>query len=86
MSSANACMSAWMAWDTLVRISARSAGAMCGHGPLSKASRATATALSTSASVASGTRPTTSSVVGLMTSMVPVPEGLTHSPPMNSRS
>ena len=40
MSSAKPCMSAWMAWDTLVRISARSVGAIRGHGPLSKASRA----------------------------------------------
>ena len=40
MSSAKPCMSAWMAWDTLVRISARSTGVMRGQGPLSKASRA----------------------------------------------
>ena len=33
-----------------------------------------------------GPRPTTSSVVGLITSIVPVPAGDTHSPPMNNRS
>ena len=55
------------------------------RAPLSNASRASATASSTSASVASGTRPMTCSVVGLITSMVPVPEGLTHSPPMTGR-
>ena len=52
----------------------------CGQGPWSKAWRAAATARSTSASVESGTRPATSSVVGLITSMVPVPGGLTQSP------
>src|SRR5215216_13644 len=63
----------------------RSSGARRGHSPLSKASRAAATARSMSAAVPSGTRPTSSSVCGEITSMVPVPAGSTHSPPMNSR-
>ena len=54
-------------------MSARSSGAMRGHGPLSKASRAAATALSMSAVVPSGTRPTFSSVDGEITSITPVP-------------
>jgi hypothetical protein len=62
--------------------SARSAGVMRGHGPSSKARRAAATARSMSAGVASGTRPMTSSVCGDTTSMVPLPEDSTHSPPM----
>ena len=47
--------------------SARSAGLICGHGPLSNASRAAATARSTSAVVASGTLAMTSSVWGEIT-------------------
>src|SRR5437879_1113441 len=63
----------------------RSSGDRRGHSPLSKASRAAATARSMSAGVPSGTRPTSSSECGEITSMVPVPAGSTHSPPMNSR-
>src|SRR6266571_1849883 len=63
----------------------RSSGDRRGHSPLSKASRAAATARSMSAVVPSGTRPTSSSECGEITSMVPVPAGSTHSPPMNSR-
>ena len=59
---------------------------MCGQSPWSKALRAAATALSMSPSVASGTRATTSSVDGEITSMVDVPSGATQLPPMNSRS
>ena len=44
---------------------ARSAGSVCGHGPVSKASRAALTATSTSAPVIDGTAPATSSVAGL---------------------
>ena len=62
--SAISTISAVMASATLARIAPRSAGAIRGHGPWSKAWRAAATALSTSASVASGTRATTSSVDG----------------------
>ena len=70
----------------LDRTSARSSGDMRGQGPRSKAVRAAATALSMSASVPSGTRPTTSSVEGEITSMTSVPSGATQSPPMNRRS
>ena len=86
MSSAMPCMSLRMASATLVRTAPRSAGVMRGHGPWSKAWRAAATARSTSASRASGTRPTTSSVVGDTTSNTSVEDGSTHSPPMNRRS
>ncbi len=48
----------------------------------SKAARAARTARSASSAVPSGTRPITSSVVGLITSIVPSPAGSTHSPPM----
>ena len=47
-----------------------------------KASRADATARSTSSGVPSGMRPMTSSVEALTTSMEPLPAGATHSPPM----
>ena len=50
----------------------------------SNAARAAATARSTSSGVPSGTLPMTSSVVGSMTSMVPAPAGLVHSPPMKN--
>ena len=79
-------MSLRMASATLVRMAARSAGAMRGQGPWSNASRAAATARSTSAFWASGTRPTSSSVVGDTTSNTEDEEGSTHSPPMNRRS
>ncbi len=52
----------------------------------SKAARAARTARSASSGVPSGTRPITSSVVGLITSIVPEPAGSTHSPPMKRRS
>ena len=64
----------------------RSSGASRGHSPSSKAVRAACTARSMSAVVPSGTRPTTSSVWGEMTSMTSEPAGSTHSPPMNSFS
>ena len=64
----------------------RSSGDIRGHSPSSKALRAAATARSMSAVVPSGTRPTTSSVCGEMTSMTSEPAGATHSPPMKSLS
>ena len=64
----------------------RSSGDIRGHSPSSNAVRAAATARSMSAFVPSGTRPTTSSVWGEMTSMTSVPAGSTHSPPMKSLS
>ena len=79
-------MSLRMASATLARMAPRSAGAMRGQGPWSKASRAAATARSMSAFWASGTRPTSSSVVGDTTSNTEVEDGSTHSPPMNRRS
>ena len=86
MISAMSSISAVICAATLRRISPRSAGVMRGQGPRSKAVRAAATALSMSASVPSGTRPTTSSVDGEITEMVSVPSGATQSPPMNKRS
>ena len=86
ISSEMPCMSLRMASATLARMAPRSAGAMRGQGPWSKASRAAATARSTSATWASGTRPTSSSVVGDTTSNAEVEDGSTHSPPMNRRS
>ena len=86
MMAAMSPISAVICAATLRRISPRSAGARRGHSPWSKARRATATALSMSASVPSGTRPTTSSVAGEITSMVSDPSGATQSPPMNKRS
>jgi hypothetical protein len=52
---------------------ARSAGAVRGHGPSSKARRAARMARSISALVPFGACATTSSVAGLMTSNVPPP-------------
>ena len=86
MISAMSPISAITCAATAVRMAARSAGAMRGHGPWSNAVRAAATALSMSASVPSGTRATTSSVDGEITAMVSVPSGATQSPPMNKRS
>src|SRR5437660_1226468 len=63
----------------------RSSGDRRGHSPLSNASRAAATARPMSAGVPSGTRPTSSSESGEITSIAPVPAGSTQSPPMNSR-
>ena len=82
-------------WDTTVAISsmracrpsvmrlrylARSSTEVCDHGP--NAALAALTAASTSSGVPSGMRPITSSVVELMTSMVPVPVDGTHAPSM----
>ena len=86
MISAMSFISAMTCAPALATIAPRSAGLMRGQGPRSKAWRAAATALSMSASVPSGTRPTTSSVMGEMTEMVSVPSGATQSPPMNKRS
>ena len=55
---------------------------MRGHGPLSKACAGGGDGAVDVRGVASGTRPITSSVCGETTSMVPVPAGATHSPPM----
>src|SRR3984957_14731406 len=86
ISSEVPCMSLRMASAALARIAPRSAGAMRGQGPWSNASRAVATARSMSATWASGTLPTSSSVVGDTTSNTAVEDGSTHSPPMNRRS
>src|SRR5580704_15585873 len=86
ISSEMPCMSLRMASATLVRIAPRSAGSIRGQGPWSNASRATATARSTSATWASGTRPTSCSVVGDTTSNTEEDDGSAHSPPMNRRS
>ena len=59
---------------------------MRGHGPLSKADRAAATAASMSGACASATVRNTSSVALSITSMVESDEGATHSPPMKNRS
>src|SRR5450631_822646 len=62
----------------------RSAGEARLHVPSSNVVRAAATARSMSAVVPSGARPTSSSECGEITSMVALPAGSTHSPPMNS--
>lgn len=67
-----------------VMISMRSSRLIRGQGPSSKARRATATARSTSAGAACGTRPKTSPVCGETTSMTSLPSGSVNSPPMNS--
>ena len=64
------------------RTSMRSDGVIRGQGPLSNASRAAATARSMSASDPSGTRPTSSSLCGEITSITLDVAGSTHSPPM----
>src|SRR5262245_17612499 len=64
----------------------RASGGRCGQSLSSKAERATPTARSTSATDASGTRATTSSVWGEITSITASVAGSTHSPPMNSFS
>ena len=69
-------------WTTAMR----SAGSVCGQSPSSNAVRAAATARSMSASTASGTRPTSSSECGEMTSIALSLAGATHSPPMYSFS
>ncbi len=53
---------------------------------LSNASRAAATAASTSFALPAGTRPITSPVPALCTSIISLPEGATQRPPMNSLS
>ena len=63
----------------------RSAAGSRGHSDRSKASRAAPTAASTSAAVAAGTRPMTSSVWASTTSMTSVEEGSSQRPPMKSR-
>lgn len=65
---------------------ARSFWLIRGHGPRSKASRAAATAASTSAASPSGTWAMISSVVGEMTSMTFELDGVVQWPPMNSLS
>ncbi len=65
---------------------ARSFGGVEGHGPLSNAARAAATAASTSAAAAIGTLPTYSPVAGQCTSMTSDVDGSVHLPPMKSLS
>lgn len=80
-------ISSWRtAIPSLIRLttSTRSSRLIRGQGPSSKACRATATARSTSAVDACGTRPMTSSVCGEITSMTSLPSGSVNSPPMNS--
>ena len=69
---------------TLRRAAARSAVESLGHGPLSNASRAAATARSTSFSWASANVISTSSVTGEMSVSVSLELGSTHSPPMKN--
>ncbi len=64
----------------------RSSSDIRGQGPLSNASRAAVTAASMSASTPSGTRATSCSVAGEITSKVRSDAGCTHCPPMNSVS
>ncbi len=75
-----------MPWLIRAMTSARSAGAIRGHGPSSNARRAAATAASTSATLAAGTRAKTSSVCGETTPIVSAVAGATQSPPMKSLS
>lgn len=69
---------------SLIRVTTaiRSSSGSRGQGPSSKALRAAATARSTSAGAACGTRPKTSPVCGEITSMTSVPDGCVNSPPM----
>lgn len=69
-----------------VTVACRSSGVSRGHGPLSNASRAAATAASTSAAVACGTVPTSDWSCGEWTSMISEPAGATQWPPMKSWS
>src|SRR6185503_143226 len=62
----------------------RSAGSIVAHGPRSNASRAAATALSTSARLASGTDATSAPVAGSSTGMRTFDSDATHCPPINS--
>lgn len=72
--------------SALAITAARSLGGVVGHGPLSKAARAAATAASTSAAAASGTLPTYSPVAGQCTSITSEVDGSVHLPPMKSLS
>ncbi len=69
---------------SLIRLTTaiRSANGALAHSPAANDRRAAATARSTSAREACGTRPMTCSVCGETTSIVSVPAGSTHSPPM----
>lgn len=71
---------------SLIRVTTaiRSSRLVRAQGPSSNARRPAATARSTSASQACGTRPMTCSVCGETTSIVSRPSGSTNSPPMNS--
>ena len=75
--------SSWRSWslpEMAAHMAARSSAGVVLHD--SNASRAAATARSTSAGVPCGMRPMTSSVEALTTSMVSLPSGATHWPPM----
>src|SRR5579884_2558048 len=72
--------------SALAMTAARSAGGVEGHGPVSNALRAAATAASTSAAAARGTLPTYSPVAGQCTSMTSEVDGSVHLPPINSLS
>ena len=75
--------SSWRSWslaETAAVSATRSSSGVVLQA--SKAVRAAATARSTSAGVPSGTRPMTSSVAALTTSMVSCEDGWTQSPPM----
>lgn len=69
---------------SLIRVTTaiRSASGALAHTPDAKDVRAAATARSTSAREACGTRPMTCSVCGETTSIVSRPAGSAHSPPM----
>ncbi len=86
ISRAKSSICAVIAAEIVAMMSARSAGAIRGHGPRSNASRAAATARSMSSMVDTGTRPITSSVAGDTTSSVSLPDGATHLPPMKNES
>ena len=86
ITSARSWLRAWSAAESREIAAARSSTGIVGHGPLSNASRAAATALSMSAGDASGTWPMTCSVCGETTSMMSSLSGFTNSPPMNSVS
>ena len=77
VSSARASMAA----ASRSRAAARSAGLACGHGPVSKAFLAAATATSTSAPTIEGTAPATSSVAGLTIVITSADPDPTRRPP-----
>ena len=68
-----------------LRIATRSGIHLPCQRPSLKAARAAATARSTSASLPAGTRPTSSPLAGLRTSIHSPLEDSIHSPPMNIR-